>query len=141
MGCECRHLLEALDRAVEAPVAGVELAQSGLHRRVVGMLSGAPQALDEIDALPDDTGQLSPQILRPPIGRDRRVEIPLRGVADAQVDVGGRIARVECQHSPKASNRLVVVLLVPGDVAELAQALDVVWTAFQRRERMALVYN
>src|SRR3989454_12471523 len=103
------------------------------------MLFGAPQALDEIDTLSDDAGQVGPQILRLLIGRNRRVEILLRGVADTQVNVGGRLVRIDREHLPKASNRLVVVLLVPGDVAELAQALDVVRAAFQRRERVAFV--
>src|SRR3989442_11002289 len=103
------------------------------------MLFGAPQALDEIYTLSDDAGQVVPKILRFLIGRNRRVEILLRGVADTQVNVGGRLGRIDREHLPKASNRLVVVLLLPGDVAELAQALDVVRAAFQPPERLAFV--
>src|SRR5262249_38929351 len=136
---EGRHLLEALDGAVEAAVAGVELAQAGLSDRVIGTLLSAPQALDEIDALPNDGGQVGPQILRLTIGADRRLEFPLRGVAHAQMDVRGRVARVDHQHTPEAPDRLVVVPLAPGDVAELAEALDVVGAALQHRERGALV--
>src|SRR5215475_2154657 len=44
------------------------------------------------------------------------------------------MTRVDGQDLPKASNRFVVVLLVPGDVAELAQTLDVIRTAFQHRQ-------
>src|SRR5262249_57815385 len=50
-----------------------------------------------------------------------------------------RVARVQRQHAPEAPDRLVVVVLAPGDVAELAEALDVIGAALQRRERRALV--
>jgi hypothetical protein len=55
------------------------------------------------------------------------------------MDVGGGMARIEGEHLPKATDGLVVLLLAPGDVAELAQALDVAGLPRERGERALLV--
>src|SRR5262249_14008670 len=78
-GREGRYLLVALDRAVEAPVAGVELAQASLGRWIVGALLSVPQALDEGDALPHETGEGGPQLGRLMIRRDGCREVRPRG--------------------------------------------------------------
>src|SRR5262249_5578474 len=65
----------------------------------------------------------------------------LRRVAHSQVHVGCRLAGIERHDLAKAPDRLVVLALVPGDVAELAEALDVAGMALERRERLALVHR
>src|SRR5262249_25086705 len=70
---------------------------------------------------------------------DRRLEAFLGRVAHPEMDVGGGMARIDGEHLPEAADGLVVPLLAPGDVAQLAQALDVAGLSRERRERMLLV--
>ena len=133
------HSLEALDGAIGASVTGIEFAQSGLRGGIVRPFRGEPQALDELDALGDERCQARLEPLRLPIGGDRSRMASLRRVAHAEMDVSRGMARIERQHLLEPADCLAVILLAPGDVAELAEALDVAGLALEHAQGSPLV--
>src|SRR2546422_7558366 len=57
------------------------------------------------------------------------------------MDIGRSMAWIERQHLLETPDRLVVFLLVPGNVAELAEALDVAWMALEHGPGLSLVHR
>src|SRR5262245_3920983 len=57
------------------------------------------------------------------------------------MDVGRRLARIERQHLLKTSNGLVILLLVPGNVAKLTEAFDVVGMVLQLCQGLLLMHR
>ena len=53
--------------------------------------------------------------------------------------IGCGLARLDGQHLLKALQRLIVLLLIPGDIAQFAERLEVLWLALQRCECLLLV--
>ena len=75
------------------------------------------------------------------IGGNRVRKTLLSRIVHPQMDVSRRLTRIERQHLLKTPDGLVVLLLVPGNVAELTEAFEVVGMALQRCQGLLLMHR
>src|SRR5262245_22525919 len=132
------HLLEGLNSPIGAPVTGIELTQLHLHCGVVWMLFSALQVLDQSNTLGREMRQVRVETLGFLIGRNRVRKPLLSCIIHPKMDICRRLAWVECQHLLKTPNGLIVLLLVPGNVAKLTEAFEVAGMALQHRQGLLL---
>src|ERR687888_700192 len=97
--------------------------------------------LDQIDALGDEVRQVGVQTPGFLIGSNRVRKTLLSRIINPEMDVRCRLARIKRQHLPETPNGLVVLLLVPGNVAKLTEAFDVAGMAFQCVQGLLLMYR
>src|SRR5919198_5072678 len=95
--------------------------------------------LDQIDTLGDEVRQVGVQTPGFLIGSNRVRKTLLSRIVHPEMDVRRRLARIERQHLLETPNGLVVLLLVPGNVAELTEAFDIAGMALQYCQGLLLV--
>src|SRR5438094_6689007 len=97
--------------------------------------------LDQVDALGDEMRQVWVQTPGFLIGGNRVCKPLLSRIVHPQMDVNRRLVWIECQHLLETPNGFVILLLVPGNVAELTEAFDVAGMALQRCQGLLLMHR
>src|SRR5262245_26430706 len=97
--------------------------------------------LDQIDALGHEVRQVRVQAPSFSIGSKRVRKTLLSRIVHPKMDVSRRLAWIECQHLLETPNGLVVLLLVPGNIAKLTKAFDVTGMALQCCQGLLLMHR
>ena len=97
--------------------------------------------LDQIDTLGHEVPQVGVQTPGFLIGGNRVCKPFLSCIVHPQMDVNRRLVWIECQHLLETPNGFVILLLVPGNVAELTEAFDVAGMALQRCQGLLLMHR
>src|SRR5262245_475050 len=95
--------------------------------------------LDQINTLGHEMRQVRFQAPGLLIGRKRVRKTLLSCIVHSKMDVSRRLAWVERQHLLETPNGLIIVLLVPGDVAELTETFEIAGMALQQRQGLLLM--